>query len=668
MKLNKGFISSSFLALSFLANAQEKDSSNYTLDQVVITGSGYEQKIKDAPATISVITQKEIKMKAYRDITDALQDVPGVFITGGGSSSDFSIRGTDSSHTMVLIDGKRVNSRETRPNSDGPGIEQGWMPPIEEIERIEVIKGPMSSLYGSDAMGGVINIITKRSSNKWKGSLGTNLTAQTHSNSGNTYQVNGYTSGSVIDDLLKVKIGANYSKREEDKFIGGFTERIIKNVDSQLDFTPSKTDVFSFGYNFNRQERNQNPNKTLATTAKPTQNDYDRNAFTLSHAGDYTNFHTKSYLQYDRTKNPSRKMDYATFIANSINNFNLGKSVVSFGGEYRYENLKDEGNQLTTNGDVLDKLTRWNLSFFAEVNLKLIDQLSLVAGGRYDHDENYGGNFTPRAYVVWDVNNNFTLKGGVSSGFKAPGLRAVSPGWGQVTGGGVQNGMIIGNPDLKPEKSVNYEATIMFEDDSKRFNISGTAYLTNFKEKLVEERLCNNAEECTKYADKYGEIFDFISVRNNIDKARMKGVEISTSVKILPKLNLKANYTYTETLSLSNSNPKLNKVNLNRLPKNMANATLSWDTSKVVQLWTRWNYRGKTTGGISRGNYNPVPIPEYSLFDLGSVFNMTKSLQLTAGIYNFFDKKIINDTSLGVNNYGFRIDGLRYQIGATFRF
>lgn len=658
-----------FLTTSFFANAQKKDSTDYTLDQVVITGSGYEQKIKDAPATISVVTQKEIKMKAYRDITDALQDVPGVFITGGGSTSDFSIRGTDSSHTMVLIDGKRVNSRETRPNSDGPGIEQGWMPPIEEIERIEVIKGPMSSLYGSDAMGGVINIITKKSSNRWRGTLGTNVTAQTHSNSGNTYQINGYASGSLIKDLLKVKVGANYSHREEDKFINGFTERVIKSVDTQLDFTPTKTDVFSLAFNHNRQERNQTPGKTLASTAKSTtENHYDRNAFTLSHAGDYNNFHTKSYFQYDKTQNPTRNMDYSTVIANSINNFNIGKSVVTFGGEYRYENLEDKGNKLAVDGVVLDKLTRWNFSLFAEVNLKLFDQLSIVTGGRYDNDENYGGNFTPRAYAVWNINDNFTFKGGVSSGYKAPALRAVAPGWGQTTGGGQSNGMIIGNPNLKPEKSVNYEATIMFEDDSKRFNISATAYLTNFKEKLVEERICNNAEECSEYESQYGEIFDFISIRKNIDDARMKGIEVSTSVKILSKLNLKANYTYTETLSLSNTIPELRHVNLSRLPKNMANATLSWEASKMFQLWTRWNYRGKTTGGISRGTYIPVPIPEYSLFDLGSVFNFTKSLQMTAGVYNIFDKKITNDTTLGANNYGFRIDGLRYQIGATFKF
>ncbi len=92
----------------------------------VTTAAGYQQKIEDAPASISVVTREQLENKAYRDVTDALKDVPGVLVTGGGSSSDISIRGMDAKYTMILIDGKRVDTRSIRPNSDGSGIEQGW--------------------------------------------------------------------------------------------------------------------------------------------------------------------------------------------------------------------------------------------------------------------------------------------------------------------------------------------------------------------------------------------------------------------------------------------------------------------------------------------------------------------------------------------------------------
>lgn len=177
-------------------------------DTVVVTATGFEQKIQNAPASISVISKQQIEDKAYRDVTDALKDVPGVVVTGGGSSSDISIRGMASQYTLFLVNGKRISTRGTRPNSDNSGIEQGWLPPLESIERIEVIRGPMSSLYGSDAMGGVINVITKKVSNTkgWTGSLHGDATFQENSDSGDLFQTNAYASGPLIDGLLGAKV------------------------------------------------------------------------------------------------------------------------------------------------------------------------------------------------------------------------------------------------------------------------------------------------------------------------------------------------------------------------------------------------------------------------------------------------------------------------------
>jgi outer membrane receptor for ferrienterochelin and colicins len=210
-------------------------------DTVVVTATGFEQKIQNAPASISVISKQQIEDKAYRDVTDALKDVPGVVVTGGGSSSDISIRGMSSQYTLFLVNGKRISTRSTRPNSDNSGIEQGWLPPLESIERIEVIRGPMSSLYGSDAMGGVINVITKKVSNTkaWTGSLHGDATFQENNDSGDLFQTNAYASGPLIDGLLGAKVTGLLSRRAEDKIENGFNEQKMRNGGVTLNFTPA---------------------------------------------------------------------------------------------------------------------------------------------------------------------------------------------------------------------------------------------------------------------------------------------------------------------------------------------------------------------------------------------------------------------------------------------
>src|SRR5690606_41593262 len=103
-------------------------------------------------------------------LTDALKDVQGVAVTGPAAEKDIFIRGLPGSYTLLLVDGKRQSTRDARTNGNS-GFEQSFLPPANAIERIEVIRGPMSSLYGSDAMSGVTNVITKKVSYQWSGSF-----------------------------------------------------------------------------------------------------------------------------------------------------------------------------------------------------------------------------------------------------------------------------------------------------------------------------------------------------------------------------------------------------------------------------------------------------------------------------------------------------------------
>ena len=133
-----------------------------TLDTSVVSAAGYAQDTREAPASVSVITEKELATKPVSDLGSAIGDVPGVDIsTNKMGAADISIRGFGSAYTLILVDGRKQNTSTSMVNN---GFDPGrvFMPPVGAIERIEVIRGPASTVWGSDAVGGVVNIITKK--------------------------------------------------------------------------------------------------------------------------------------------------------------------------------------------------------------------------------------------------------------------------------------------------------------------------------------------------------------------------------------------------------------------------------------------------------------------------------------------------------------------------
>ncbi|HHG8773306.1 TPA: ligand-gated channel protein [Raoultella planticola] len=634
-------------------------------ETMVITATGFEQKIQNAPASISVISKQQIEDKAYRDVTDALKDVPGVVVTGGGSSSDISIRGMSSQYTLFLVNGKRVSTRSTRPNSDNSGIEQGWLPPLESIERIEVIRGPMSSLYGSDAMGGVINIITKKVSNTkaWTGSLHGDATFQENNDSGDLFQTNVYASGPLIDGLLGAKVTGLLSRRAEDKIENGFNEQKMRNGGVTLNFTPDDKNDFDFDYARELQDRNSTPGMSMAsescrgnvcTPNSKSESRYEHTTYSLTHSGYYDDFNTTSYAQQEETNNPGRKMKSYNTTLNNQNQVFLGDHTLTLGGQYRYEKLSDKGNQLEA-ADGLSKLTRWSWALFAEDEWAMTESFTLTGGLRMDKDENYGTNWTPRGYGVWHLADQWTLKGGVSAGYRAPDLRQSSASWGQVTGGGRLDGIIVGNPDLKPEKSLSEEIALLW-DNNDNLNAGVTLFNTDFKNKITEVRRCESKADpaCTIGNTSY----DFVSDRVNVDKANMRGVESTFGWKITRDLNWTANYTYTQSEQKSG---QFSGKPLNKMPKNMFNTTLDWQATPDVGFWSRLNFRGKTSEYLSRTSM-AKGTPSYTQVDLGLRYNANKNLLVSAGVYNVLDKQIDYDT------YDTVLDGRRYTVGLTYSF
>ena len=151
-------------APTFASDTAEK-SEPHQLSTIVVSAAGFEQDIKNAPASISVVTAEDLKKKGITSIADALSEVPGVDVRNGQGKTgglNIQMRGLNQSYTLVLIDGQRQNTSGSIGPNGFSEFSTSFMPPLASIERIEVIRGPMSTLYGSDAMGGIINIITKK--------------------------------------------------------------------------------------------------------------------------------------------------------------------------------------------------------------------------------------------------------------------------------------------------------------------------------------------------------------------------------------------------------------------------------------------------------------------------------------------------------------------------
>ena len=209
----------SLLACSVLASSTAfANPTPAQLDPTVVTASGFEQKITDAPASISVVSNADLQKKRYSNLAQALEDVEGIDIkqgTGKTGGLNISIRGMPSDYTLILIDGRRQNpAGNVTPNGFNE-TSTSFMPPMSAIERIEVIRGPMSTLYGSDAMGGVINIITKKVASEWSGSISTDYTYQEERDFGDTGGTSFYASGPLVDGLLGMNVRGSFFDRQQ---------------------------------------------------------------------------------------------------------------------------------------------------------------------------------------------------------------------------------------------------------------------------------------------------------------------------------------------------------------------------------------------------------------------------------------------------------------------
>lgn len=693
--LTKGLITGVTLLASSVALANED---RVRLADTVITASGFEQKITDAPASISVISNEDLQQNRYANLAQALDGVEGVDIrqgTGKTGGLDISIRGLPSEYTLILIDGRRQNTAGNVTPNGFNETATSFMPPLSAIERIEVIRGPMSTLYGSDAMGGVVNIITKKVGTEWASSVTVDHTFQEDSDYGATSNASLYTSGPLIDGLLGLAVrGSLYDREESDLTFDNDTnvsKRGASPVEGRnytagvrLNLTPNADHDISLDLDRSAQRYENddcqlgnldgksggNASTGCTTDAPLLANGYadrlrfEREQIALSHQGRLGFGTTTSSLTHSTTETIGR-----TIPGNPIGNSYVGYPDIVIGSDRELESrdivfdtklvapvgqshIATVGAQWwdaeVTDGIADETFQQTSWALFAEDEWRILDDLALTLGGRYEDHEAFGGNFSPRAYIVWNTTDNWTLKGGVSKGYKTPTLNQLHDGISGVTGQGAI--LTIGSPNLEPETTTNTEFGAYY-DNLDNFSANVTLFHNRFKDKIDDgtpiancfSSTTPNQPGCISFGSGFTQ--DSFSQSTNIGKAETQGIELGSRWEFAPAWSLSANYTYTDSEQKSGINKG---APLTNTPDHLLYARLNWAATQRINLWFKGEYRSERARFTDRYENLTAAnralqdaagdLKAYQVFHLGGSLQATDDLTLNATIYNLLGK------------------------------
>ena len=679
----------------------------YQLEQTVITATGYEQEAKYAPASISIVPKEEIQSRPIKDIGDIVQDVPGVTLNSFKLGvSQIYIRGMSAEYTLVLVDGKRVSPSKGI-DSNGYNSTGGAMPPLSMIERVEVIRGPASLRYGSEAMGDVVNIITKKNPDKTTANITLEGRFQEHRPTwGNTLGFNGNIFH-PINDKFSVNLRARVSQSEQNEIrwkddygnikfnppgyvctpnaqnkqcanpyafhaLGAYQ---VVGVGGRLTFTPNEQNSFYFDTDFIFQRINSlNTSPSQFTEVR----DYEKLNLVLNHDGKYDFGDISTYLQYNTISRITHgyqtpyvmnygatagKRDYSsilynpTFSATSTftRNFDFGGAgalIFNAGPSYFYERLYDRGEQTDQNG--------YQVAVFGEGEYLPLDWLGVVAGVRVNYAKTFGAYAAPRAYLSFYPMSWLTLKMGFASGFQVPDLAYRYDGLYNATTASSTNIYYYGNANLDVEKSFNYEVSALIDTPFANFSFAG--YITDYKD-AIDSRTFYYGESVDGYScannnpgTGSGSISPSCSINVNVAKAQLWGAEFAMNSKaLLSSLFTKWNggiyvdisYAYSDTEQKTGDQKG---KPLNDIPLHTLRGKLSYKTPKsATYISYRGNFKHSTSqitpGALADGSI--AVIPEYfndiHIVDLGTSYRFKNDITLGFVVNNLLDKDFTKD-------------------------
>jgi vitamin B12 transporter len=578
-------------------------------DTIVVTATRIATPQLQVASSISVVTAEDIAAKQFESLPDVLEQVPGLNVvqTGGvGGQTSVFMRGTNANHTKVFVDGIDVSD----PSSPGGTFDFGQFP-AQDIQRVEILRGPQSGLYGSDAIGGVINVITK------SGSGPAQFTAGAEAGSFDTFNQNAGVSGSLdgfhyaanvehlhsgetpvtpldlltpgerrIDDYYDNVTGSTKLGYEvTSNFDVGLAARY---TDSHLRLTAENEDNFPFDF------------PDSAQSANDTRQYYTRATAHLVSAGgafDQTLGLAYSNVKSFETGPDSPESDFfgARVKVDWQGNISLAADEkLVLGAEHQLDEMTVPLSASTTISSGYAELeSNFNDAFFNTLSL------------RYDDNDRFGGKTTYRvapAYVIQDTGTK--LKASVGTGFKAPTLSQMFQNFPDFD--------FYGNPNLKPESSLGYD--VGFEqalaNTAVRF---GVTYFHNSIKNLIDD----NADFTTLV---------------NVGRAVTDGVESFVSYRPIQELTLGLDYTYTQATD------EVLHEELLRRPKHKATLSSEWHATSRLSLNAAVLSVSSWIDGNRDFSIPRLTAPGYTIVNLAAGYDLTPHLSLTGRIDNLFNR------------------------------
>ena len=683
----------------------------------------------------TTITAEDIaKQPPVNDLSDLLRRQPGLNLTGAGSAGTYGnnrqidIRGMGPENTLILIDGKPVQSRNSvRMGRDGERNSRGdtnWVP-AEEVERVEILRGPAAARYGSGAAGGVINIVTKGPATDFRGSASTYLLQPESSLESSTYRAN-FSAAGPLAQGLGFRVFGNYSKTSgDDPAInaeaaeategsvppGGREGVENKDINGLLRWQPATGHRLDLTASYSRQGNEYQGEYRLSGGATSDvvealigeeTNVMRRTTASGSYNGDLGIGTFEALVQYEQTKNRrlneglagggegtiSTETEFSTatlrnWYAQSTLNvpFATGPAahVLTLGGEYRYEYLNDSfamsqagAPGLGTVGEdglrdpVSDADT---IAAFVEDNITL-GMVTLTPAVRFDHHSTFGDNWSPSLSASVEPFPDFMIKGGIARAFKAPNLYQSNPNYLYYTRGtgcpfafpNLGGGCYIqGNAELDAETSVNKEIGVAYTPGG--WNVTATYFRNDYDNKII---VSNVPIGELPYNGSLARIFQWY----NSGEAIVEGLEGNLLVPVFDSLSINTNVTYM----IKNENRETGQL-LSVVPEYTINTTLDWqitDQFTFVGTFTRYGKQEPNTylySGTTPTEDQLRPREPYNLVNLNLMWRANEYFRVSAGVNNLFDEALYRESSnngSGANNYN--EPGRAYFVTTNFTF